>query len=223
MKKIFYILFPLLAAAAWISCDDETDIPDVSGSWEYASPHFVFEYAQDTVVVPMPPRPVKIAAKDVTPMFKALADEKMKQYFKGLDFGNDHQLTIDMQMGEGPSASLHARYKQSGSFLQVELDSNELKALTQGAVSQIPAISFGYVPEQDHLQIYLGKSYLDVMYAMMADQLVDILISRVMHQNPAQFPEPAKKAMKAQFDALFGQIRQLEIGFCLNRAGSSPS
>lgn len=217
MKKLLYAVFILLAVISVTSCEEEDQNPDLSGEWKYREPHFKFGYAEDTVRIAMGRESMKIAVEDLKTSFSVLADQKMGEYFEGLNFGDNHQMEIRMRMGDQTKSALHACYEQSGDYIQVELDSTEMKMLTNGAVSQIPVISFSYIISNNELQMYFNKNYIQVVYLMMSDKLMDMLIANVMHQNPATFPAPAKEAIKAELDQVLRNITQLEIGFKLSR------
>lgn len=213
MKNTLLLITFLFTILGIISCENKNpDIPEIAGKWDYVNAHIVFDYAEDTIRITMGPQAQKFAVKDLQAMLPYLAHQMLGEYLKEIVFTPSNYMDILISMGEGGIFAVNAAYRQSENYMQVELDSTQLKALTQGSVSQIPAISFNYERENDHLSLYLDRDYLRLAYAMMGDALVDLLISRVMHQDPAHFPPMGKIAIRKQLDGIVSKITELEIG-----------
>lgn len=220
MKKILYVLFGFCMAFCAISCNEEEDNAgdNISGNWNYQSPYFVFEYAQDSISIVMDRgRKTSIAVEEVKNIFLRMAGEKMGDYFKGLTFDADNQLTIKMQMSDQSENTLHATWLKTSEFIQVTLDSTELKKMTNGAVSKIPSISFNYKMDVKGLQMYFDKDYITIIYAMMGDMLMNKVLLPAMGMDPAQAPEAMKQMVEQQIQGILAQIKRLEIGFNLSR------
>lgn len=213
MKNTLLLITFLFTILGIISCENKNpDIPEIAGKWDYVNAHIVFDYAEDTIRITMGPQAQKFAVKDLQAMLPYLAHQMLGEYLKEIVFTPSNYMDILISMGERGIFAVNAAYRQSENYMQVELDSTQLKALTQGSVSQIPAISFNYERENDHLSLYLDRDYLRLAYAMMGDALVDLLISRVMHQDPAHFPPMGKIAIRKQLDGIVSKITELEIG-----------
>lgn len=213
MKNTLLFITLLFTIVGITSCENKNpDIPEITGKWDYVNAHLVFDYAEDTIRLAMGPQTQKFAVKDLQAMLPYLAHQMLGEYLKELVFTPSNYMDILITMGERGTFAVNATYRQSENYLQVELDSTQLKALTQGSVSQIPAISFNYAKENDHLSLYLDRDYLRLAYAMMGDALVDLLISNVMHQDPDHFPATAKAAIRKQLDGIVSKITELEIG-----------
>lgn len=86
-NKLIYSLAILLMAFLGVSCDDKDDTSSIAGAWNYSTPHFIFEYAQDSVSITMAQGKKKsIAVDDLKATFLQMATEKMKDYFTGVEF-----------------------------------------------------------------------------------------------------------------------------------------
>lgn len=213
MKNTLLLITFLFTILGIISCENKNpDIPEIAGKWDYVNAHVVFDYAEDTIRIAMGPQAQKFAVKDLQAMLPYLAHQMLGEYLKEIVFTPSNYMDILISIGERGIFAVNAAYRQSENYMQVELDSTQLKALTQGSVSQIPAISFNYERENDHLSLYLDRDYLRLAYAMMGDALVDLLISQVMHQDPAHFPPMGKIAIRKQLDGIVSKITELEIG-----------
>lgn len=216
---IFFFLLPLFAFNL-AACEDKPELPELQGTWHYASAHLLFGYAEDTVRISMGPQSRQYAVEDLQVLLRRLADQMLEKYFQGIVFQKDHRLHLLIKAEGQKVFPLQAVYEQSADYLQIELDSTQLKGISQGAVSQIPAISFSYVLANGDLKLYFDRTYLRLAYAMMADRLVDLLISKAMHQDPAVFPAKIKSKIKDQLDEIVSKITELEIGVNLKQGSS---
>lgn len=219
--KLIYSLAILFIAFMGFSCDDKDDkTPDIAGAWNYENPHFVFEYAQDSISVTMAQGKKKsIAVEDLKAIFLNMATEKMKDYFTGVEFNAGNQMKIKMQLKDGAESSLKATYIQSDDVIGVTLDADDLQALT-GTSMQIPSISFKYTVSQDHLLMYFDQVYVQTVVSMMQNKIVDMLLP-IMGVDVSQLPESVvnqiKEGIKAQIPVILDNIIRLEIGFNLTR------
>lgn len=219
--KIIYSIAILFIALMGISCDDkEKNEPDIAGAWNYEKPHFIFDYAQDSISIVMDKGKKKsFAVSDFKNMFLGMASEKMKDYFTGIEFNPGNKLKIKMQMKNGDQGAIGADYIQRNDVIQVILDTNDLKQMMpQGVAPKIPAISFKYTVSPDKMQMYFDKVYVQTLVLMMMDQMVDMLIPMMgMDNMPPAVLEQAKKGIKAQIPPILDNILRLEIGFFLTR------
>ena len=219
-NKLIYSLAILLMAFLGVSCDDKDDTSSIAGAWNYSTPHFIFEYAQDSVSITMAQGKKKsIAVDDLKATFLQMATEKMKDYFTGVEFNSGNQMKIKMQLKDGAQSSLKASYIQAESVIGVELDADDMKELT-GTSMQIPPLSFKYKVNNDQLLMYFDQVYLHSLVSMMQDKIVDIIIP-IMGVDVSQLPESAvnqmKESIKSQISVIFNNIIRLEIGFNLTR------
>ncbi len=219
-NKLIYSLAILLMAFLGISCDDKDDASSIAGAWNYSTPHFIFEYAQDSVSITMAQGKKKsIAVDDLKATFLQMATEKMKDYFTGVEFNSGNQMKIKMQLKDGAQSSLKASYIQAESVIGVELDADDMKELT-GTSMQIPPLSFKYKVNNDQLLMYFEQVYLHSLVSMMQDKIVDMIIP-MMGVDVSQLPESAvnqmKESIKSQISVIFNNIIRLEIGFNLTR------
>lgn len=219
-NKLIYSLAILLMAFLGISCDDKDDASSIAGAWNYSTPHFIFEYAQDSVSITMAQGKKKsIAVDDLKATFLQMATEKMKDYFTGVEFNSGNQMKIKMQLKDGAQSSLKASYIQAESVIGVELDADDMKELT-GTSMQIPPLSFKYKVNNDQLLMYFDQVYLHSLVSMMQDKIVDMIIP-MMGVDVSQLPESAvnqmKESIKSQISVIFNNIIRLEIGFNLTR------
>lgn len=219
--NIIYSITILFMALMGISCGDKEDTqPDIAGVWNYEKPHFVFDYAQDSISIVMDKgKKTSIAVTDLKNMFLEMATEKMKDYFTGLEFNPGNKLKVKMQMQNGAQGAIGADYIQRNDIIQVTLDTNDLKQMMpQGVAPKIPAISFKYAATPDRMQMYFDKVYVQTLVLTMMDQIVDMLIPIMgMDQMPPTMLEQAKKGIKAQIPPILDNIVRLEIGFFLTR------
>ena len=219
--KLIYSLAILFIAFMGVSCDDKEDnTPDIAGTWNYGTPHFVFEYAQDSITVTMAQgKKESIAVDDLKSMFLGMATEKMKDYFTGVEFNAGNQMKIKMQMQNGAQSSLNAVYIQSDDVIGVALDTNDLKQLT-GTSMQIPAISFKYTVNNNQMLMYFDQVYVQTVISMMQDKFVDMLLP-VMGVDASQLPESVvnqiKESIKSQISGILDNVIRLEVGFNLTR------
>lgn len=219
--KLFYSLTILFIAFIGVSCDDKDDkTPDIAGAWNYSSPHFVFEYAQDSVSITMAQGKKKaIAVEDLKETFLGMATEKMKDYFTGVEFNPSNQMRIKMQLKGGAQSSLKAVYVQSDDVVGVTLDADDLKELT-GTSMQIPSISFKYTVSNDQLLMYFDQVYVQTVVSMMQDKIIDMIIP-MMGIDISKLPESAvnmmKEGIKSQIPVILDNIIRLGIGFNLTR------
>lgn len=219
-NKLIYSLAILLMAFLGVSCDDKDDASSIAGAWNYSTPHFIFEYAQDSVSITMAQGKKKsIAVDDLKATFLQMATEKMKDYFTGVEFNSGNQMKIKMQLKDGAQSSLKASYIQAESVIGVELDADDMKELT-GTSMQIPPLSFKYKVNNDQLLMYFDQVYLHSLVSMMQDKIVDMIIP-MMGVDVSQLPESAvnqmKESIKSQISVIFNNIIRLEIGFNLTR------
>lgn len=219
-NKLIYSLAILLMAFLGVSCDDKDDASSIAGAWNYSTPHFIFEYAQDSVSITMAQGKKKsIAVDDLKATFLQMATEKMKDYFTGVEFNSGNQMKIKMQLKDGAQSSLKASYIQAESVIGVELDADDMKELT-GTSMQIPPLSFKYKVNNDQLLMYFDQVYLHSLVSMMQDKIVDMIIP-IMGVDVSQLPESAvnqmKESIKSQISVIFNNIIRLEIGFNLTR------
>lgn len=219
-NKLIYSLAILLMAFLGVSCDDKDDTSSIAGAWNYSTPHFIFEYAQDSVSITMAQGKKKsIAVDDLKATFLQMATEKMKDYFTGVEFNSGNQMKIKMQLKDGAQSSLKASYIQAESVIGVELDADDMKELT-GTSMQIPPLSFKYKVNNDQLLMYFDQVYLHSLVSMMQDKIVDMIIP-IMGVDVSQLPESAvnqmKESIKSQISVIFNNIIRLEIGFNLTR------
>ena len=219
-NKLIYSLAILLMAFLGVSCDDKDDASSIAGAWNYSTPHFIFEYAQDSVSITMAQGKKKsIAVDDLKATFLQMATEKMKDYFTGVEFNSGNQMKIKMQLKDGAQSSLKASYIQAESIIGVELDADDMKELT-GTSMQIPPLSFKYKVNNDQLLMYFDQVYLHSLVSMMQDKIVDMIIP-MMGVDVSQLPESAvnqmKESIKSQISVIFNNIIRLEIGFNLTR------
>ncbi len=203
-----------------VSCDDKDDTSSIAGAWNYSTPHFIFEYAQDSVSITMAQGKKKsIAVDDLKATFLQMATEKMKDYFTGVEFNSGNQMKIKMQLKDGAQSSLKASYIQAESIIGVELDADDMKELI-GTSMQIPPLSFKYKVNNDQLLMYFEQVYLHSLVSMMQDKIVDMIIP-MMGVDVSQLPESAvnqmKESIKSQISVIFNNIIRLEIGFNLTR------
>lgn len=219
--KLIYSFAMLCMAFTIISCDEKDDkSPEIAGAWNYSTPHFLFEYAQDSVSITMAQGKKKsIAVDDLKATFLGMATEKMKEYFTGVEFNSGNQMRIKMQMKDGAQSSLNAAYIQSDGVIGVTLDADDLKELT-GSAMQIPSISFKYTVNNDRLLMYFDQVYVQTVVSMMQDKIVDMIIP-MMGVDVTQLPESVvnqmKEGIKTQIPVILDQIIRLEIGFNLTR------
>ena len=219
-NKLIYSLAILLMAFLSVSCDDKDDTSSIAGAWNYSTPHFIFEYAQDSVSITMAQGKKKsFAVDDLKATFLQMATEKMKDYFTGVEFNSGNQMKIKMQLKDGAQSSLKASYIQAESVIGVELDADDMKELT-GTSMQIPPLSFKYKVNNDQLLMYFEQVYLHSLVSMMQDKIVDMIIP-IMGVDVSQLPESAvnqmKESIKSQISVIFNNIIRLEIGFNLTR------
>lgn len=219
-NKLIYSLAILLMAFLGVSCDDKDDTSSIAGAWNYSTPHFIFEYAQDSVSITMAQGKKKsIAVDDLKATFLQMATEKMKDYFTGVEFNSGNQMKIKMQLKDGAQSSLKASYIQAESIIGVELDADDMKELI-GTSMQIPPLSFKYKVNNDQLLMYFEQVYLHSLVSMMQDKIVDMIIP-MMGVDVSQLPESAvnqmKESIKSQISVIFNNIIRLEIGFNLTR------
>ena len=219
-NKLIYSLAILLMAFLGVSCDDKDDASSIAGAWNYSTPHFIFEYAQDSVSITMAQgKKESIAVDDLKTTFLQMATEKMKDYFTGVEFNSGNQMKIKMQLKDGAQSSLKASYIQAESVIGVELDADDMKELT-GTSMQIPPLSFKYKVNNDQLLMYFEQVYLHSLVSMMQDKIVDMIIP-MMGVDVSQLPESAvnqmKESIKSQISVIFKNIIRLEIGFNLTR------
>lgn len=220
--KVIYSVAILLIAFLGISCNDKDDKqPDISGAWNYENPHFLFDYAQDSVSIIMGQGKKKsIAVEDLKKTFLDMATEKMGDYFTGVEFNSGNKLKIKMQMKGGVQGTMNADYILTNDIIQVALDTNDLKELTGGAAVQIPAISFKYAVNGDKMQMYFDQVYVQTVVSMMMDKIVDMLLP-MMGVDTEHLPETVltqiKAGIKAQIPVILDNIIRLEIGFNLTR------
>ncbi len=219
-NKLIYSLAILLMAFLGVSCDDKDDASSIAGAWNYSTPHFIFEYAQDSVSITMAQgKKESIAVDDLKTTFLQMATEKMKDYFTGVEFNSGNQMKIKMQLKDGAQSSLKASYIQAESVIGVELDADDMKELT-GTSMQIPPLSFKYKVNNDQLLMYFEQVYLHSLVSMMQDKIVDMIIP-MMGVDVSQLPESAvnqmKESIKSQISVIFNNIIRLEIGFNLTR------
>lgn len=219
MKHYFLSFLLAILTFSMISCEDDSqENPNLTGSWNYQHPHFVFEYATDSVTIEtIPGKKMSLAVTDIKDMFMGMAAEKMGAYFQGITFTSNRELEIGMRIDQAP-AQLKAGYVQSADLLQVTLDTNDLKQLFHTSMN-IPALSFKYTLEASALRIYFSQTYLETIVYMMKDQLVE-LIAPLLAVNVPEAMRPAvlpkiKESLHQQIPQILDQIRRLEIGFYL--------
>ena len=219
-NKLIYSLAILLMAFLSVSCDKDDKTSDIAGAWNYSTPHFIFEYAQDSVSITMAQGKKKsIAVDDLKATFLQMATEKMKDYFTGVEFNSGNQMKIKMQLKDGAQSSLKATYIQTEYVIGVELDADDMKELT-GTSMQIPPLSFKYKVSNDQLLMYFDQVYIHSIVSMMQDKIVDMIIP-MMGVDVSQLPESAvnqmKESIKSQISVILNNIVRLEIGFNLTR------
>lgn len=220
--KVIYSIVVLCLAFVGISCDDKNDNqPDITGAWNYESPHFIFDYAQDSVSIVMNQgKKMSIAVDDLKKIFLGMATEKMKDYFVGVEFNPGNKLKIKMLMQGGVQGTLGADYTVKENMIEVSLDTADLKQLTGGVAPKIPAISFKYTVTADKMQMYFDQVYVQTVISMMQAQLLDMIIPMLgidTSHMPSAALEEMKKQMKAQISGILDNIVRLEIGFNLTR------
>lgn len=219
--KLIYSLVILFIAFMGVSCNDKDDkAPDIAGAWNYRTPHFIFEYAQDSVSITMAQGKKKsIAVADFKAVFLEMATEKMQDYFTGVEFNPRNQMKIKMQLKGGTQNSLNASYIQTDDVIGVTLDTTDLKQLT-GTSMQIPAISFKYTVNGDQMLMYFDQVYVQTVVSMMQDKIVDLIIPMMgvdITKLPESVVDQMKKGIKAQIPLILDNIIRLEIGFNLTR------
>lgn len=217
--KLIYSLAILFMAFMGVSCDDNDDkTPDIAGAWNYGTPHFVFEYAQDSVSIIMQGKKESKSVDDLKSIFLDMATEKMKDYFTGVEFNSGNQMKIKMQMKGGAQSSLKAAYIQTDDVIGVTLDTNDLKQIT-GTSMQIPSISFKYTVNHDQMLMYFDQVYVQTVISMMQDKIIDMIIPMMV--DVSKIPEAAlnkmKESIKLQIPGILDNIIRLEIGFNLTR------
>lgn len=219
MKTKLLNLFAIITIIMTIvSCDteDEKALPYTTGTWSYAAPHFVFDYASDSLQITMgsPDKKMIWAVKDLQAMFLQVAHEKMSDYFKGIHFISDKMLSIDVEIPFAGEINIPACYLAKDDFLELELDATSLKELT-GENMNIPKISFKCSYEPDHLMLYIDKVYLQVVASMMMDQILELMLPSIIPAYP-MMPPPVKamiiNSFKQQINQIFENTQQLEIG-----------
>ncbi len=221
MKKIVYLLL-LSVITCLVSCNkndqDENPLANQYGSYE--EPYFVFEYATDTIQM----QDKKIAVEDFKKLFTAMAAEKMSAYFKGIHFGENQEMQIDIMKSDGTNSTVSAFYNLSDSYMQVTLSSDFIGSLSSKADMTIPSISFHYRLDGKRLSMYFDKSYVTVIYAIMKDKLCRA-IAGMMGMDLDLLPDSAQsailKGIEQQIDAILNQVQKLEIGFVLTRSNSN--
>lgn len=222
MKKQFFFFLITMLAVTLCACNDNEDEPhSLTGTWQYEQPHFEFEYAQDSIVISMGQySKMSIAVKDFKIMFLSMAQEKMGDYFKGITFSDDNTLQVNMSLQDGSSATLGATYKVDERYIEVALNSADLGQLTGGTAPNIPRISFIYEQKGNELLMYFDKTYLKNMVAMMQDQLLAILLPRVI-EGFDNLTDPVKQMIiegfKKQIKMIFDNTLKLELGFILSK------
>lgn len=220
MKTFIFLFLIGLVACCTISCnDDNKNVPDLTNKYgTYEKPHFAFEYASDTIRIGKKPYyEKKIAVTDFKAMFNAMAAEKMRAYFKGIQFKNN-QLIISAQMKDASVCKLPGTYELSGNYLQITLDKEVMKHLMGDKAVNIPAISFKYDIQGKQMTMYFDKVYLQVIYSMMENQIATMIVN-MLGIDFSQMPE-GRKAMimqevKNQMGEILTQIYKIEIGFVL--------
>lgn len=220
-RKVLYSMVVLWLAFMGISCDDKKDEqPDISGAWNYESPHFILDYAQDSVSFGMPGKMMSMAVTDLKDTFLEMATEKMKDYFVGVELNSGGKMKIKMQMQGGVQGTLGADYQLKENMIAVSLDTNDLKQLTGGVAPKIPTISFKYTVTADKMQMYFDQVYVQTVISMMQEQLINMIIPMLgvdtSHMPPVAL-EAMKTEMKKQISGILDNIVRLEIGFNLTR------
>lgn len=221
MKTLISLLLISFVACCTISCnDDDKDTPDLVNKYgAYEKPHFVFEYASDTIRIGKQPYyEKKIAVTDFKAMFNAMATEKMGAYFKGIQFKENNQLIISAQMKDASVYNLPATYELSGNYLQLTLDKEVMTQLMGDKAANIPAISFKYDIQGKQMTMYFDKVYLQVIYSMMENQIATMIVD-MMGIDFSLMPEGMEamimQEVKNQMGEILTQIRKIEIGFVL--------
>lgn len=226
MKNTFiFFLFLFVGVIFYSSCSDDNSsndkLPIDSGTWYYQSPHFAFDYAEDSVRIEMgsPNNTKAWAVKDIQQDFPTIAHEKMGAYFKGIKFLPDNKLSIRMQFADGKQDSLKASYSLSSDLLEVSLDAEDLERIS-GKKLDIPRISFNYSEEEEQLKLFFGKTYIQAIASMMMDTLLDMLLPSLIPAYPSM-PDAVKtmiaSAFKSQVNQILQNTRTLEIGLNLSR------
>ncbi len=224
-NKTFYSIITLCIAFIGFSCtnseDDQNNV--LAGIWNYQSPHFAFEYSEDSIAFDMGMGGKKsLSAEDLNSMFYGMAQEKMGAYFNGIQFVSANELKVRMQMASGDADSLKATYIGKGDIIEIELDTTDLGRIN-GKTMNIPKISFKYTADAEQMTMYFDKSYVTMLWAMMHDQLLDMMIPMMI--DIEQVPERARDAMlaavkvsfKAQIDNILDKTQKIEIGMIFKR------
>lgn len=220
MKKIIYFLFLMTAIVNFIACDD--DEKNDSTLWNYTEPYFEFEYASDTISFGMPNQEMKFAVKELKTLFYFMAKEKMGDYFKGINFNSKDSLSILAQMASGDSFEIHAGYHQDDDFIEVSLNSQDMKALMGDKAALIPPISFRYFVKGEQMTIYFDEVYIQSIFenVQMQNMLLPMLAG-MLNPGFGQMSEQAQQGMmrglKQQISGILDNIQTLKIGFVLTR------
>lgn len=221
MKTQIVYFLAVLLISTFVSCEDQEEVAPVQGQWTYQSPYFIFGYSQDSLSIEtMPGQKKSIAVKQIRGMFMGIAAEKMGAYFKGIEFTDPEQLQIQIRMGQR-EIGLGANYVQGEDFIQIALDTNDLKMLTQGTAPQIPALSFKYKIENNRLCLYLTRNYIITMVYMMQGTLTDLLVSMIAKDIPENIRPMVipkiKASLEKQIPVILDNITELEVGFYLQK------
>lgn len=223
MKKIIYSTLIIFIALWSVSCDENDENNEnetetgIAGNWLYNNkPHFEFEYKTDSVTINMGKGTISYDVEYIKTAFTTMATEKMGEYFKGIYFGQDNQLIVKMSLKGGQADTLRASYIQKSNIIQVQLDTNDLKALA-GKSMNIPPISFKFVQNEDNMLIYLDQSYIHTFLSMN----LDMMIKMITGQDLSTMPDKQAQAMRNMFGKEIGkvmdQVVKLGIGFNLVR------
>lgn len=220
MKRIFYIIFVLCTIEGLISCADDPQLPTINGNWDYLEPYFKFEYATDSIVLEMNQgQKMAFAVTDLQGMYRGIAGQKMKAYFKGMEFISGEQLLVKARTAKGIPINLPVSYLRTSELLQLSLQQEQMQGLMGKSAVNIPPISLKYEVTEDHrMTIYLDEVYLQVIYSMMEDDILPLIIRKVMptyDRIPSNVQEKIKTEFKTRIRSIFDQIIRLQIGFVL--------
>lgn len=221
-NKLIYFMAVLFTAFTCFSCSDSDndENSDLSGSWKYKTAHFTLEYPEENIPLPdgmklgdLIPNLGEIGNLTAIPVslinmgLPSFADDKMKEYFKGIEFISDSELKVLYKMG-GEEGSIKAVYKVQKDFIEVTLDKEDLKVIS-GKDLTIPKFSLNYDLSNGKLTLFLNKAAIQGMITPLMPMLIQSLLPNTTPQEQAGFI--------AYVGTILAKATKLEIGAVLER------
>lgn len=222
MKKTLYYLLAIFSVWSAVSCnDDEKEVASLTGKWDYARPHFEFEYASDSIVIEMyQGRKLAVSTEEFKKMFLRLATDKMQDYFQGIDVVSANDMEIIARMQTAETFRIGAEYEQTAEFIEVSLDRDDMQQLLGEKADMIPAVSFRYTLQSANLTMYFDKAYVRTIYAMMENRIVPMIVDGMgidFDRLPESVRQKVIDGVKQQIALVLDRIERLEIGFVLTK------